>query len=123
MKIKWHRALLLFEQFRSRRITSEDLEAADKKATLLEDKMDDFRLLIAMCKDSMAGRYAISKWNLSVVVATIIYVVSPLDAIPDMIPVLGWLDDISIVGYAISKLAEEMKRYQQFRKENSLSAE
>ncbi|MGO3265405.1 MAG: YkvA family protein, partial [Sphingobacteriaceae bacterium] len=58
-----------------------------------------------------AGRYKMSRWNLSIIVGTILYVVSPIDAIPDMIPVLGWLDDASIVGFAISKLADELDRY------------
>lgn len=64
-----------------------------------------------MCKDTLAGRYKMNKWNMSVIVGTILYVVSPLDAIPDVVPLLGWLDDVTIVGYAISKLSDEMKRY------------
>lgn len=110
-KISFQRALLLFELFRTKRISKSDLHAADSKAAHLDDKMADFKLLVSMCKDTMAGRYKMNKWNMSVVVGTILYVVSPLDAVPDVLPVLGWLDDVTIVGYAISKLSDEMKRY------------
>jgi uncharacterized membrane protein YkvA (DUF1232 family) len=30
---------------------------------------------------------------------TIAYVIFPLDFLPDFIPVLGWLDDLGIIGF------------------------
>ncbi len=101
----YSRALLLFNTFKNRKLTKEEIDLAEDKAQNLGEKSSDFGLLISMIKDTFAGRYKMNKWNMSVIVATIIYVVSPLDAIPDLIPVLGWLDDASIVGFAISKLA------------------
>ena len=120
-KLRWQNAVLLFEQFRKHSISAEDLDRANEKASHLDDRMDDFKLLICMCRDSMSGRYNISKWNLSVLVGTIIYVLSPLDAVPDIVPILGWIDDVSIVGYAISKLAEEMRNYRYYRDNAQLS--
>lgn len=113
-KMRWVRALQLFEQFRKTDITGEDLNRAEEKAPNLNEKMGDFKLLVAMGRDSLAGRYKMNKWNLSIIVATVAYVLSPLDAIPDVIPVLGWLDDVTIVGYAISKLSVEMRRYKSY---------
>jgi len=112
------RALLLFNTFKNRKLTNEDIAAAEDKAHHLDEKASDFKLLIEMVKDTFSGRYKMNKWNLSIIVATIVYVVSPLDAIPDLIPVLGWLDDASIVGFAISKLADEIDRYRKHRKLN-----
>ncbi|WP_051959773.1 YkvA family protein [Sphingobacterium sp. ML3W] len=111
------KALTLFEVFKTHKITARDLENAEVKAQNLDARKEDFRLLIAMCKDTFSGRYKMDKWNLSVIVATIAYVVSPLDAIPDVIPVLGWVDDITIIGYAITKLSEEISKYKLFKKQ------
>ncbi|MGO1869126.1 MAG: YkvA family protein [Sphingobacteriaceae bacterium] len=105
------KALILFNIFRNRRLTNQDIEAAQQKAPSLGDRAEEFQILIGMIKDTVAGRYKMSRWNLSIIVGTILYVVSPVDAIPDVIPVLGWLDDASIVGFAISKLADELDRY------------
>jgi uncharacterized membrane protein YkvA (DUF1232 family) len=111
------KALALFEGFRKHKITTADLEAAELKAKKLDVRKEDFQILIAMCKDTFAGKYKMNKWNLSVIVATIVYVISPLDAIPDVIPVLGWVDDITIIGYAVAKLSDEILQYKLFRKQ------
>ncbi len=111
----FNRALLLFNTFKNRKLTNEDIEIAEVKAEHLEGKTNEFKLLISMNKDTFSGKYKMNKWNMSIIVGTILYVVSPIDAIPDIIPVLGWLDDASIVGFAISKLADEIDRYRKFR--------
>ena len=107
------KAFKLFSAYKAHALTTDDLNKADAKALNLDDKMNDFKVLVRMAKDIMAGRYKVNTWNASIIVATIIYVVSPIDAIPDIIPVLGWLDDVTIVGYALSKLSEELKRYKE----------
>ncbi len=107
------KAHALFEAFQSHKLTSSDIDQAENKAEKLADKSNDFKLLVSMAKDTFAGRYKMDKWNLSVIVGTIVYVISPIDAIPDVIPVLGWLDDVTIVGYAINRLADEMNKYKE----------
>lgn len=110
-KSYFNKAILLFELFRRHRISGDDLDKATDKAAYLTDKVDEFRLMIAMGKDVFSGRYQMSKWNLSIIVATIAYVIAPLDAIPDMVPVLGWVDDATIIAYAMSKLTDEIRKY------------
>ena len=41
----------------------------------------------------------------------VLYVVSPIDAIPDVIPVIGWLDDIGFLGFAASMLLSDVKTF------------
>ena len=35
------------------------------------------------------------------ILASILYVVSPVDVVPDFLPGLGWVDDLIVVGYLI----------------------
>ena len=101
----------MFERFRHRKITEEELVQAESKAKNLGSYVGDFKLLIAMCKDAITGKFKMNSWNLSIIIGTIIYVISPVDAIPDFIAVGGWLDDVAIVTYAMRKLSEEIARY------------
>ncbi len=49
----------------------------------------------------------------AIAIAALIYLISPIDAIPDFIPVLGLTDDVGIVLAAIAKLADDLKDYYQ----------
>jgi uncharacterized membrane protein YkvA (DUF1232 family) len=39
-----------------------------------------------------------TRTKIVVIIAAIIYVVSPVDAVPDIMPIVGWLDDALVGG-------------------------
>ena len=47
------------------------------------------------------------------VLAALIYVVSPVDAIPDVIPVVGWLDDVGVMSLAVAWMWRVVGRYRE----------
>ncbi len=106
------KALALFKIFKTYSLTNKDIADADNLAEHLSDRKAEFKLIVAMANDSIKGRYKIGKLNLGIIVATVVYVISPLDAIPDIVPILGWVDDVAIIGYALSSLKSEIIKYQ-----------
>jgi uncharacterized membrane protein YkvA (DUF1232 family) len=44
--------------------------------------------------------------NKGPLVAAVVYVMSPVDIIPDLIPVLGWVDDILVLALALNRLLQ-----------------
>jgi len=44
--------------------------------------------------------------------ATLAYLVFPLDLIPDVIPIIGWLDDLGLVTLAIAFTASQAAKYE-----------
>ncbi len=48
----------------------------------------------------------------AILIGVIAYVVMPLDAIPDIIPIIGLSDDAALVSWAISQFADVMKKYE-----------
>ncbi|MGF1518281.1 MAG: YkvA family protein [Nodosilinea sp.] len=47
-----------------------------------------------------------SKYRWVVLFGTLVYLVSPIDIAPDMIPILGWLDDGLIATIAITEITQ-----------------
>lgn len=48
-----------------------------------------------------------------IIIAAIVYVLSPLDFIPDIAPIIGWLDDAGVIAFTY-------KRYKAYKRERSL---
>lgn len=68
-------------------------------------------LMYHYIQDIATGKYKdYSVQKLIIVVAALIYVVSPLDFFADVLP-LGLMDDVSIVGWAMKEVAEELQKY------------
>jgi uncharacterized membrane protein YkvA (DUF1232 family) len=44
----------------------------------------------------------IPTWPKLLVPLAAIYVISPIDALPDLIPILGWADDASVIGLILA---------------------
>ena len=51
----------------------------------------------------------VPRWKKLLVLAAAAYVVLPVDLIPDVIPVFGWLDDLGVVGLAVAWLTHEAR--------------
>lgn len=74
-------------------------------------------LLINMVKDTVQGRYkGLGKKNVLMIVAGLLYLVNPMDIIPDFIFGIGFGDDLGVLVYVISRLSEEIARYRQWKK-------
>jgi uncharacterized membrane protein YkvA (DUF1232 family) len=46
--------------------------------------------------------------------AVLLYVLSPIDLVPDFIPVLGFLDDLSLVSWFLGKFQGEITNYREW---------
>lgn len=52
-------------------------------------------------------------------IATIIYLVSPVDIIPDVVPGLGVVDDAAVVGLCIKAVHDDIRKYEHWKSEQS----
>jgi uncharacterized membrane protein YkvA (DUF1232 family) len=109
-------------------VTEDDIEAAarsgEEKIRRLEKAIpqtltaiwSDVKLLVSMIRDSGTGAYRdVPFATIAAAVAAILYLVSPIDAIPDFIPVLGYLDDASVIGICIRMAHNHIQEYRHWK--------
>lgn len=76
----------------------------------------DLGLLQSLCLAWWRGEYrAISGQALLAVVAALLYFVTPLDALPDWLPVAGFIDDLAVLAWVIRTWQAELAAFQAWR--------
>jgi uncharacterized membrane protein YkvA (DUF1232 family) len=60
---------------------------------------ESLQIFLRLLRAHLAGKFCAPTDSILMVVAAVIYFVSPLDLIPDPIPVLGLIDDGSVIMY------------------------
>ncbi|MFA5181451.1 MAG: YkvA family protein [Syntrophales bacterium] len=111
-------------------VNSEDVKKVLDKANEITEKvvksgplqrfLKDVALLISMLKDYWSGAYReIPWWVIAAVVFTLLYVLSPIDLIPDFIPVIGLLDDALVIALCLALIEQDLLRYQEWKEAES----
>jgi len=72
-------------------------------------------LIMAMIRDYFAGHYRKLPANtLVALIGALIYFVSPVDTIPDIIPGLGYLDDAGVIAMVFMNFNNDIKAYKKW---------
>lgn len=74
--------------------------------------INNIRLLYWMLCDR---DYKLDEVTTSWITAALMYFISPLDAIPDEIPIIGYIDDAQVVAWVCHLLKDDIRRYQEQR--------
>ena len=85
-------------------------------STSLKRFINDVGLLISMIKDFLSGTYRkMPFWVIGSVVFALLYVLSPIDLIPDFIPVIGLVDDAAVLGLCLALAEKDIQTYQNWK--------
>ena len=99
-----------FEEFLS------NIEKTLKKVPLAGDMLSDVPVLVSLVKSYVTGQYKEIPYNTIIaIVATLLYVISPLDLIPDIIPVVGFSDDAMAVAFCVKMIHADLEKYKSWR--------
>ena len=110
------KAKKFYEGYKKTKITLEQLKKANNLKGNLGEIGNKFALLVRMMRANLKGEFEISTADKFKIVGAIVYVITTIDAVPDIIPVLGFGDDIGVVAYVIGKLGKLIKKYEEFER-------
>lgn len=86
--------------------------------------VDDVTTTIELIGDSISGKYQVPKNIIISALGGIIYIVSPIDFIPDIIPAIGWIDDVAVFMLILELgLATELSKYRKWKELYSIVAD
>ena len=98
------------------------LDEAARKAWrekgLISEFADDLGTLLRLLREWVKGRYKVVPWKtITCALVAVIYFVDPLDLIPDFLPVIGLLDDATVVAFVVRSIGKDLKTFQEWETE------
>jgi len=104
--------------------SAEDIKQKVVNSAPLKRFVKDVSLLFSMIKDYWRGVYrGIPWWAIAAIVFALLYVLSPIDLIPDFIPVIGLVDDAAVLGLCIALIENDIQAYQEWKEAQSKTEE
>lgn len=105
-------ARVLKNRFRTLALTSEAYTKLFRNEGGLSRVRDDLALLIRFVRAWGRGDYRVVPWRaLLYATAALVYFVAPADLIPDLLPGLGYVDDVAVVVAVIRTLQSELTAF------------
>lgn len=103
---------------RMKKLLTDAYQKASQKnevGTLAHEAWETLQTMFRLIKASISGEYTgVPGTTVAAAVAVLIYFLSPIDLIPDFIPVLGLLDDVALVAWFSTTLKHEMDRFNEW---------
>ena len=95
---------------------SEELQRKFSARGPLARFVEDGKLLIAFIKDYWAGAYRQVPYGvIASSVFTLIYVLNPFDMVPDVLPLIGQLDDVAVLGACLLMIEHDLHTYKDWK--------
>lgn len=69
----------------------------------------DIKTLFEMLKDR--GSFSFSKKTIGLIVAILAYIISPVDIVPDFVPLVGLLDDAALLTMVLGSIRGDIETY------------
>jgi uncharacterized membrane protein YkvA (DUF1232 family) len=87
----------------------------------LSEFSKNVQLLIRLIRATANGSYKGLPWkSLLSVIAVLLYFVSPIDIIPDFLPVIGIADDVALVFWLFRTIASDIAKFSEWEKHEKI---
>ena len=108
------------------KVTDKEVEKVVNKSEEIKKKftghgplsrfIEDGKLLLSIVRDYWSGGYRqVPYGTIAASAFTLIYVLNPLDLVPDVLPVIGQVDDVAVVSACLLLLEHDLHKYKDWK--------
>ncbi len=102
----------LKDKGKAKKLVEDALEKARENKGPFAELLDDIILMFSMAADYVKGNYRnVPIATIVAIIAGAIYLLTPIDVIPDFIPFVGYLDDAFVLGIVIRQARSDLDKY------------
>lgn len=95
---------------------ADDIQSMFSAQSPLGRFMDDMKIMISLTKDFWNKNYReVPWWTIGAIVSALLYVLNPLDIVPDAIPFVGLLDDAAVISACLFLIEKDVNRYRKWK--------
>ncbi|TKD68692.1 YkvA family protein [Pseudalkalibacillus hwajinpoensis] len=81
----------------------------------MDEMWVDVKTFSRLVQEVRKGSYRdISKKSVIMIVGALLYFISPIDAVPDLLAGVGLLDDVAVIGFVASQLKQELEKFREW---------
>jgi uncharacterized membrane protein YkvA (DUF1232 family) len=117
-----------FVEGESRKVTQADVDKVVAKSEEIKSRfrsggplgrfVDDGRLLVSMVKDYWSRSYRQMPYaTAGAAVVALLYVLNPLDFVPDVLPLIGQVDDAAVIAACLVLIEQDLYKYRQWKED------
>ena len=110
----------------AKKMTDKDVEKVVSRSEEIKKKftpygplkrfIDDAKLLLAMVKDYWRKIYRQTPYGtIGAIVFTLIYVLNPFDLVPDVLPIIGEVDDAAVLTACLMLIERDLNQYKKWK--------
>lgn len=92
------------------------LDSVNQRLPIVKNLLNKVKTLYAMLRDK---EFAMAWSSKTMVIAGLLYFISPIDLLPDYIPILGYIDDAFVMSVVMNAVASEIERYKAYSEQKS----
>ena len=125
-----HKINKKFIEDHSDTISEKDIAKLSKKKRRLKKilslkafsgQREKLKLFIEIIRQYHKGNYREIPWrSIAAISFTLIYIINPLDLVPDVLPLIGYVDDLSVFMALLSLADKDLSQFENWKVEQDL---
>lgn len=111
----------------ARDVGEEDVEEIVERADAIKQRftkegplgrfIEDGELMLSLVRDYWRRRYRrVPVWTIGAVAFTLLYILNPMDLVPDALPGVGLIDDAALLSVALLLVEQDLYEYRAWRR-------